>query len=129
MSDTISSMLTQIRNAQMAKKETVSIPYSDLKFEVARVLKENGFLKEAEKKGRKNKKKLEIVLKYQEGAPAISGIKKVSKPSQRIYKGCQEIRKIKAGYGISVISTSKGLMAGEEARKKRVGGEIICEVW
>jgi small subunit ribosomal protein S8 len=129
MNDPISNMLTQIRNAQMVKKEAISIPYSDLNFEVARVLKEKGFLKEVDKKGRKNKKKLEIALRYQDGVPAISGIKKVSKSSQRVYKGYQEIRKIKGGYGISVISTSKGVMADEEAKKKKAGGEIICEVW
>lgn len=129
MNDPISNMLTQIRNAQMVKKEAISIPYSDLNFEVARVLKEKGFLKEVDKKGRKNKKKLEIGLRYQDGVPAISGIKKVSKSSQRVYKGYQEIRKIKGGYGISVISTSKGVMADEEAKKKKAGGEIICEVW
>jgi len=129
MNDPISNMLTQIRNAQMVKKEAISIPYSDLNFEVARVLKEKGFLKEVNKKGRKNKKKLEIALRYQDGVPAISGIKKVSKSSQRVYKGYQEIRKIKGGYGISVISTSKGVMADEEAKKKKAGGEIICEVW
>ncbi len=127
--DPISDMLTIIRNAQGFQKEKVVLPFSNLKFEVAKVLEKEGFLGKIDKRGKKEKKKLEILLKYENGAPAISGLKKISKSGQRIYKSHKDIRKIRGGYGIAIISTSKGLMTDKEARKKRLGGEVIAEIW
>jgi len=122
-------MFTKIRNAAAVKKEAVEIPFSYVKYEIAKILKENGFVKEVDKRGRGTKKVIKVVLNYKEGEPVISGIKRVSKPGQRIYKGTREIRPVKSGYGLAIISTPKGLMTDKQAKKAKVGGEIICEVW
>lgn len=133
MTDPIADMLNRIRNAQALLKERVSLPFSKIKYEIARILEKEGFIEKFEKKGRKTKKTLEIILKYhQEGSnkkPAILGFKRISKPGQRIYSKSKKIKKVKGGYGIVIISTSKGLMTGEEARKQKLGGELLCEVW
>jgi len=129
MTDPISDMLNRIRNGQAAGKTTVDIPFSNLKYEIAKILAKRGFVEKAEKKGKNIKKTIEITLKYEDGKPAISGLKRISKPGQRIYIDCWKIKKVKEGYGIAIISTSKGLMADREARKQRLGGEVICEIW
>lgn len=127
--DTIADMLTLIRNAQAVLKETVVIPYSEIKFEIAKILKKENFIEGIEKKGRKTKKSIEIKLKYDDKKPAISSLRRVSRPGQRIYTTAGKIKKVRDGYGITIISTSKGLMTNKEARKKNLGGEIICEIW
>jgi small subunit ribosomal protein S8 len=129
MSDPISNMLTSIRNAQAVSHEIVNIPFSVLKYQIAMVLQKRGFIGQIEKKGRKPDKLIKITLKYKNKTPVISGIKRVSRSGQRIYISSQSIRKIKNGYGISVISTPKGLMTNEEAKNNNLGGEVICEVW
>ena len=129
MSDPISNMLTSIRNAQAVSHEIVNIPFSVLKYQIAMVLQKRGFIGQIEKKGRKPDKLIKITLKYKNKTPVISGIKRVSRSGQRIYISSQNIRKIKNGYGISVISTPKGLMTNEEAKNNNLGGEVICEVW
>ena len=129
MTDPITDMLNRIRNGLAAKKEQVVVPYSDLKNEVAQMLEKGGFIGKIEKKGRKAKKVIEIALKYNEGEPAILGMKKVSKPGQRIYVSSQKIRPVRGGYGISIISTSQGLMTDKDAKRKKIGGEILCEIW
>jgi len=127
--DPISDMLTIIRNALAVKKETVSIPFSNLKYEIARILEKKDLVEKVEKKGKKVKKNIEITLKYQDGVPVISGLKRISKPGQRIYLDSRKIKKVKGGYGIAIISTSRGLLTNEEAKKQKVGGEILCEIW
>lgn len=127
--DPIADMLTSIRNAQAVLKETVKIPFSKFKFELAKVLEKNGFVKKVEKKGRGIKRIIEIKLKYEDKIPVISGLKKISKPGQRIYAGAAEIKPVRSGYGISIISTSKGLMTDKEVRRQNIGGEVICKVW
>ncbi len=127
--DPIADMLTSIRNAQAVLKETVNVPYSEIKFEIAKILKQENFVEEIERKGRKHKKLITIKLKYNNNEPVISGLKRISKPGQRIYTAVGKIKRIRAGYGISIISTSKGLMTDKEARKKNSGGEILCEIW
>ena len=127
--DPISDMLTSIRNALPVKHSTVSVPFSNLKYEIAKILEKNGFVAKVEKKGKKIKKLLEITLKYDKEAPAISGLKRISKLSQRVYKGAKEMKPVKGGYGIAIISTSKGLMTDKETRKKKLGGEVIAEIW
>ena len=127
--DPISDMLTQIRNAQAVKKETVNVSFSNLKYEIAKVLEKEGFLKKVGKQGKKTRKKIEIILKYDSGTPVISGLRRISKPGQRIYKKRREIKRVKGGYGKTIISTSKGLMTDREAKKQKLGGEIICEIW
>jgi len=127
--DQISNMLTSIRNAQAVRHPVVRVPFSNLKYEIAKILERNGFVEKIEKKGRKTKKFIEITLKYEDNLPRISGLKRVSKPGQRIYLPWRKIKKVKQGYGIAIISTSKGLMTDKEARKQKIGGEILCEIW
>jgi len=128
--DPIADMLTRIRNAQAVRKETVVFPFSRMKYEIAEIMKRKGFIKEVKSLGRKTGKKIKVELSYSEqGLPAISGLKMVSRQSQRIYKSAGEIRAVKGGTGISIVTTSKGLMTGKEAKKNNIGGEIICEIW
>lgn len=137
MVDPIADMLNRIRNALMVLHLTVSIPFSKLKYEIAKILEKEGFIEKVEKKGRKEKKVIEITLKKEETSeesgekikPAISGLRRISKPGQRIYAGAKEIKRVRGGYGMAIISTPKGMMTDKEARKKKLGGEIICEVW
>ena len=129
MTDPITDLLNQIRNAQAVGKTEVLVPASKIKKEIVNLLSKEGFVGEV-KNGMKGKiKALKITLKYDNGVPAISGLKRVSKPGQRIYEGFSEIRKVHGGYGISIVSTSKGLMTNKEARKQKLGGEIICQIW
>jgi small subunit ribosomal protein S8 len=134
--DPISDMLTAIKNALAVKKETVDVPFSKIKFEIAKILEREGFIERVEKEKKKIKKGkmkpkpfLQIRLKYENKMPAISGLKIISKPGQRIYLPYKRIKKVKGGYGIAIVSTSKGLMTDKEARKQKVGGEVICEIW
>ena len=135
--DPISDMLVAIKNAQAVKKETVDIPFSKIKFEIAKILEREGFVAKVDKikkKIQKGKKKpkpfLKITLKYDENKTgAISDIKRISKPGQRIYLPYRKIKSSKGGYGIFIVSTPKGLMTDKEARKQKMGGEIICEIW
>jgi len=134
MLDPISDMLTRIRNAQMAGHNEAVIPASKLKWAVAKILEDKKFIKSAVKEKADKFDVIKIILRYKETSnirktPAISGIKRVSRQGQRIYLKRDKIRKVKNGYGIAIISTSKGLLAGEEAYQKKIGGEYICEVW
>lgn len=127
MTDPIADLLNRIRNAQAVSKTEISVPFSGLKYEIAKILMDKGFIKEIKK--RRKEKIMEITLEYKEGNPAISGLKRISKPGQRIYKKISEIKPVRGGYGIAIISTPKGLMTNKEARKKKLGGEVICEIW
>lgn len=128
--DSIANILTLIRNAQAVSKERVKIPFSSLVWEIVKVLERKGFIEEASKKGRNLNRFIDLKIKYDEdNKPFIRGLKKVSKQGQRIYIGSKEIRSVKSGYGIVIISTPKGLMTGQEARKKNLGGEILCKIW
>jgi small subunit ribosomal protein S8 len=127
--DPIVDMLNRIRNAQASAKEVVDIPQSRIKYEIAQVLEKYGFVGKIERSGRKGKKLMHVSLIYREGMPAVTGIKRVSRQGQRIYTSYTEMRAIKGGKGISIISTSKGIMSNVEARKQKVGGEVLAEVW
>lgn len=129
--DPIADMFSIIMNAQaVAKKQASVSPCSVLKLQLLEILKEEGFILDAKKKGKDPKKKILIDLKYNEdGSPALSSIKRISKPGKRIYVGFAELKPIRSGYGISIISTSKGLMTNKNARKQKIGGEMIAEVW
>lgn len=131
MTDTISDMLTRIRNALMAKKSEVVLPYSNFKNSLAKVLQAEGWIVKAEVKEETGEfKSLVLHLKYDPtGQPVISGIKRVSKPGQRIYSSTVSIPKVLGGMGTTIVSTSKGLMTDKEARKNKVGGEIVCQIW
>jgi len=128
--DPVSNMLTIIKNGQAVNKETVTFPYSKLKFEIAKILEKNNLVSKTERKEKKTNKIIEISLKYREDkTPVISGLKKISKPGQRVYLGWRELKSVKSGFGRAIISTPQGLMTNKEARKKKLGGEVICEVW
>lgn len=130
MTDPIADMLTRIRNAQAVGHQAVMAPFSKLKYNLAKQLEKSGFVEKVEFKGRLPRKMIKIILKYDEKErPAISGLKRVSKPGQRIYKHYNEIKLIKAGRGVSIVSTREGLMVGSQAKQKRIGGEILAEVW
>ncbi|MBI2055661.1 MAG: 30S ribosomal protein S8 [Candidatus Sungbacteria bacterium] len=127
--DPISDFLNQIKNAYRARKASVVVPYSKIKDQIAGVLEDKGYIAAKEKKGRKVRKFLEIKLRYDGNGPAMAHIKRVSKPSRRLYVGKDDIRPVRQGFGISIVSTSKGIMAGDNARKLGLGGEMIAEVW
>ena len=131
MTDPVTDMLNRIVNAQAVFHPTIEIPFSNFKYEIARVLEKNSFIKKVEKKGRKINKILVIALKYdsESKAPAISKFKRVSKPGQRMYYSWKDIKMVKSGFGMAVVSTPKGLMNEKEARKNKVGGELLFEVW
>lgn len=134
MLDPIADMLTRIRNAQKAGHKEVLMPFSKLKMSVAKILQRRSFIDSAQKDVVGNFPALKVTLKYDvvsnvEKNPAIREIKRVSRQGQRIYVKKDGIKRIKNGFGISIISTSKGVMTGDEARKSGLGGEIICEVW
>ena len=129
MTDPITDMLNQIRNAKAVAKQEVSIPFSKVKYEIAKILAQENFIGEVKTVVKGKVKTMKIVLKYDNGVSKILDLKRVSKPGQRIYAKVSEIKKVKGGYGISVVSTSKGLMTNKEAHKLKLGGEVICEVW
>lgn len=130
MTDPIADMLTRIRNAQRASHELVNIPSSKLKINVAKVLKSEGYIKNFRIISDGQHRFIRIFLKYdKDGVSIIEGIKRVSKPGCRVYAGKDEIPKVLNGYGINILSTSKGLMTDNEARKIGVGGEVLCAVW
>jgi small subunit ribosomal protein S8 len=130
MTDPIADMLTRIRNALKAERETVDIPCSTVKTNIAKVLKSEGYIKNYKIVSDKRQGVIKVVLKYDEGGiPVIQGLKRVSKPSRRVYSGYDEIPEVLNGFGMNIVSTSKGLMSDGHAREMRLGGEIICSVW
>ena len=129
MSDPIADMLTRIRNAQLAEKASVSMPSSKLKVAIAAVLKDEGYVVDFEVEG-DARKILRIALKYNEDAkPVIRGIRRDSKPGLRKFCGWKDMPRVLGGLGIAVISTSSGVMSGVEARRRKLGGELVCSVW
>ncbi|HDO9326298.1 TPA: 30S ribosomal protein S8 [Clostridioides difficile] len=130
MTDPIADMLTRIRNANVVKHETVDVSASNMKKELARILLEEGFIRGYDVIEDGKQGIIRIQLKYgQEGERVITGLKKISKPGMRVYAANHEIPKVLNGLGISVISTSKGILTDKQARKENVGGEVICYVW
>jgi len=129
--DPIADMLTRIRNASAAKKAELVLPYSKFKAHLAEVLLKTGFISGSQELiSGDNHKMLQINLKYSDaGESVIAGIKRVSKPGQRIYLSADKLPRTNSGYGVTVVSTSKGLMTDREARKQKVGGEVVCQVW
>lgn len=129
--DPISDMLTMMRNAMHGKQRQVEIPYSRVKYEIARVFLQEGYIGNfQEVEGTGVKKKILVQLKYSEnGRPVIYGLKRISLPSRRSYVKWDEIPKVIGGLGVAVISTPKGIMTDREARNEKVGGEVICQIW
>ena len=129
MTDPIADMLSRIRNAIIANHNEVEVPHSIVKSHIANVLKEEGYIAEVENNEKGIKKSIKLQLKYTDtGQPVINEIKRVSKPSRRVYVNKNQIPRVKAGMGISILSTSRGIMTGTNARKVGVGGEILCTV-
>lgn len=130
MTDPIGDMLTRIRNANMVKHESVEMPSSKMKIEIAKILKKEGYIRDFRYYKFQNKFNLKVFLKYGEkNTTTIMGIERVSKPGRRIYSGKSEIPKVLGGLGVAILSTSKGVLTDKEARSAGVGGEIICRVW
>lgn len=128
MSDPIADMLTRIRNAQMVEKVSVSMPSSKLKVAIATVLKDEGYIDSFEVKGEKAKVELEIALRYYAGRPVIERIERVSRPGLRVYKASNDIPQVMNGLGVTIVSTSRGVMTDRKARSEGVGGEVLCYV-
>ena len=128
MSDPIADMLTRIRNGQSAGKLSVTMPASKNKVAIAQLLKKEGYISDVVTRDNDGKPEMEISLKYFQGSPVIDMVKRVSRPGLRIYKGVNELPKVRGGLGIAIVSTSKGLMTDREARKQGHGGEVIAYV-
>ena len=133
MSDPIADMLTRVRNALQRQHPSVSMPYSKTKEAIAQVLKDEGYLEDYQVHSQKPRDVLQLELKYVGGRrdqrPVISGLERVSKPGRRHYVGKNDIPWVLSGMGISVLTTSKGIMTGQQARRQGVGGEVICRIW
>jgi small subunit ribosomal protein S8 len=130
MNDPIADLLTRIRNASRAGHNTADIPASNVKVEICRVLKEEGFIDNYEVAEEPRPGLIRVTLKYTPSrVPVIQGIKRVSKPSLRVYVPHDEIKPVRTGLGINILTTSRGVMTGKHARKERIGGEVLCEVW
>ena len=129
VTDPISDMLTRIRNALQIRAEKVDIPASRMKVEIARILKEERFIKTYKILKDKRQGILRIVPRYVESESVMSGLKRISKPGRRIYVGSKEIPKVMGGVGIAILTTSKGIMSDKGSRREGVGGEVICHVW
>jgi small subunit ribosomal protein S8 len=130
MTDPIADMLTRIRNAMMRRHESVSMPASRIKADIARLLKEEGFIRDARVVPQGDRKALKIELKYlNEEEPVIAGIERVSTPGRRVYVGHERIPQVKGGYGVAILSTNRGVLTDKQSRQAKVGGEVLCYVW
>jgi small subunit ribosomal protein S8 len=130
VNDPIADMLTRIRNAGMVKHSQVVMPSSKIKVSIARILAEEGFIQGYTVTDDKPQPKLVIQLKYAgRGKPVITGLERVSRPGRRIYTSYRDVPWVRSGLGISILSTPKGLMTGRQAKREKVGGELVCQVW
>lgn len=129
MNDTIADFLTRIRNAYRAGHEDVQVKYSKITERIAQILLDYGYLEGFEVVGEGVRKAMVVNVKYRDGVSVINGIKRISKPSGRIYVGYQDIKPVRNGLGMTILSTPAGVMSDIDARKKQLGGEVICNVW
>ena len=130
MTDPIADMLTRIRNGQRSRHSLVEIPHSKMKVEIARLLKEEGYIRNFKVVETPPQGTIKVLLKYTpEGEPAISGMERVSKPGRRVYTGKAEIPSIYGGLGVAILSTSNGMVTGQRSKELGVGGEILCRIW
>ena len=128
-SDPIADMLTRVRNAMAARHPKVDVPASKLKTEIARILKEEGYISNYKTQEEDGKQILRVYLKYGGTDPAIRDLARISRPGCRVYVGRAEIKRVQGGLGLSIMTTPKGVMTGRQARREGVGGEVLCEVW
>jgi len=129
MTDPISDMLTRIRNAQMARHDSVEFPASRLKLEILRILKEEGYIKDFRVRRDGPQRSVKVWLKYTGKDPVLTGLKRVSKPGCRVYVGKDEIPRVLNGIGLAILSTSQGVLPDHQARRRGVGGEVLCLAW
>ncbi len=127
--DPIADMIIRIKNAGEVAKDSLVLPYSKIKFEIATLLQKEGYVKSVAKKGKKVSKFLEIGLVYEGGSPKVQGVDRISKLSKRIYQKAKDIVGVRQGYGTIVLSTPKGILTDKEARKANVGGEVLFKIW
>ncbi|MGH8398647.1 MAG: 30S ribosomal protein S8 [Gammaproteobacteria bacterium] len=128
MTDPIADMFTRIRNGQMVGREQVNMPASNIKCEIARVLKDEGYIEEFERREQDGKSELVVTLKYHQGRPVIDHIRRISKPGLRVYKRKDQLPKVLGGLGIAIVSTPQGVMSDRAARAAGQGGEVLCVV-
>lgn len=130
MTDPIADLLSRIRNALLAKHDRLDVPVSKLKLEICKILKEEGFIKNYRVIDGTPVGSLRIFLRYSaEGQPAINHVERVSKPGRRVYKASADIKPVRNGLGLGIVSTSQGLLSDAQARQRKVGGELLCELW
>jgi small subunit ribosomal protein S8 len=129
MNDPISDMIIRIKNALMAKHDEVSIPHSNVKAQIGQILLANNYVEECRVEKRAPQSDIVIKLKYVGRVPAITDVKRVSKPGRRIYAPANKIPRALGGYGITIVSTSKGIMTDKEAKQQNIGGEVLCQIW
>lgn len=130
MTDPISDFLTRLRNGHMANRKGVSTRFSKMTVRLAQILKDNGFIDDFAERIEEGSRTLFVTLRYSDrGEKAIEGIKRVSRPGLRVYSGCETLPQTRDGLGVSIISTSKGILTAVDAKKLNVGGEVICQVW
>ena len=129
LTDPIADMLTRIRNANLAKHNTVKIPFSKIKESLANILKSEGYINNFEVKEEGTKKDIIVSLKFMDGEAVIKGLKRISKPGRRVYTSVESLPKVLGGLGIAIVSTPKGVITDKECRKHSVGGEVLCYVW
>jgi len=127
MTDPIADMLTRIRNASRVGKSDAAVPYSRVKFEIAKILEREGYLSRVAPD--ESRREMTLGLRYEAKQPALHDLQRLSKPGRRLYVGWQDIPRVKSGLGLTLVSTSQGIMTGGEARKRKLGGELICEVY
>lgn len=127
--DSLTNFVSNLKNASSAGLETTSLPYSKLTHAIADLLDKEGFIKNLSKKGKKDMRTIEVALIYNGGVEKIRGVVRVSKPSKRIYAGASQIPRVKEGFGLTIVSTSRGVMTDAQARKAGLGGEILFKIW
>jgi small subunit ribosomal protein S8 len=130
MTDPVSDMLTRIRNATTVRHDRTDVPASKMKLEIAKILKQEGFIRTFKLLEEGPQGLIRIYLKYaDDGEPAIHGVRRISKPGRRVYRRADDLPKVRNGLGVAVVSTNRGVLTDEQARGMRVGGEVLCEVW
>lgn len=129
LTDPIADMLTRIRNANVAKHDTVKIPFSKIKESLANILKSEGYINNFEVKEEGTKKDIIVSLKFMDGEAVIKGLRRISKPGRRVYTSVESLPKVLGGLGIAIVSTPNGVITDKECRKHSVGGEVLCYVW
>lgn len=129
VTDSIADMLTRIRNASSAHKETVDVPASRVKQSIANILLDEGYIKKVELLSEDVQGTIRLTLKYQDKSPVIAGIKRISRPGLKVYASCDQLPRVLGGLGIAIVSTSQGIMTATQARAKHIGGEVMAYVW